>query len=195
MGNPYEILGVREGAGEEEIKAAYRELVKKYHPDKYEGNPLGDLAKEKMQEINEAYDFLMNKKGSKGGAYGAPEWSGGGAQTSPEYMDIRRAIDRGDIAYAEAALGRMGVKNGEWYFLHGMVNLRKGWYDQAVNEIQTAVSMEPSNMEYRNALNSVMNATGGYQQGGYQRGYDDTGRQLCQCLSCWCCTDALCNCI
>ena len=33
MSNPYEVLGVRQGASEDEIKAAYRELVKKYHPD------------------------------------------------------------------------------------------------------------------------------------------------------------------
>ena len=57
--NPYEVLGVKEGATEEEIKAAYKELVKKYHPDKYADNPLSDLAEEKMQEINEAYDMLM----------------------------------------------------------------------------------------------------------------------------------------
>ena len=42
--NPYEVLGVREGASEAEIKAAYKKLVKKYHPDRYANNPLADLA-------------------------------------------------------------------------------------------------------------------------------------------------------
>ena len=65
MNNPYEVLGVKPGASEAEIKAAYKELVKKYHPDKYVDNPLADLAEEKMQEINEAYDALM-KRGSAG---------------------------------------------------------------------------------------------------------------------------------
>ena len=51
MNNPYEVLGIKPGASEEEIRAAYRELVKKYHPDKYIDNPLADLAEEKMQEI------------------------------------------------------------------------------------------------------------------------------------------------
>ena len=58
MKNPYEVLGVKEGASDEEIKKAYRELVKKYHPDKYVNNPLADLAAEKMKEINDAYDAL-----------------------------------------------------------------------------------------------------------------------------------------
>ncbi len=66
----YEILGLREGAGEDEIRRAYRDLVKKYHPDQYVNNPLSDLAAEKLKEINEAYDVLTRReagyqKGSK----------------------------------------------------------------------------------------------------------------------------------
>lgn len=58
--SPYEVLGVKQGASQEEIKKAYRTLVKKYHPDNYTDHPLADLAKEKMQEINNAYDQLSN---------------------------------------------------------------------------------------------------------------------------------------
>ena len=55
MKDPYEVLGVPHGASEDEIKKAYRELARKYHPDNYVNNPLADLAQEKMKEINEAY--------------------------------------------------------------------------------------------------------------------------------------------
>ncbi|HAF60007.1 MAG TPA: molecular chaperone DnaJ, partial [Clostridiales bacterium UBA9856] len=54
MKNPYEVLGIKEGASIEEIKAAYKEQVKKYHPDLHQDNPLYELAQEKLQEINEA---------------------------------------------------------------------------------------------------------------------------------------------
>ena len=56
MRDPYEILGVSRDASDEEIKNAYRQLARKYHPDNYADNPLSDLASEKMKEINEAYD-------------------------------------------------------------------------------------------------------------------------------------------
>ncbi len=64
--DPYEVLGVSRSASDEEIKKAYRELVKKYHPDRYKGNPLESLAQEKMQEINDAYATLTdpNRRGS-----------------------------------------------------------------------------------------------------------------------------------
>ena len=57
--SPYDVLGVRYGASQDEIKKAYRELVKKYHPDRYKDHPLETLAKEKMQEVNEAYNTLL----------------------------------------------------------------------------------------------------------------------------------------
>ena len=49
--NPYEVLGVPQGADEETIKKAYKELVKKYHPDQYANNPLSDLAEEKLKGL------------------------------------------------------------------------------------------------------------------------------------------------
>jgi len=53
----YEILGVKQNAGEKEIKEAYRRLAFQYHPDRNEKNP---ESSEKMQELNEAYAVLSN---------------------------------------------------------------------------------------------------------------------------------------
>jgi molecular chaperone DnaJ len=198
MRNPYEVLGIKEGASKDEIKAAYRALVKKYHPDRHQNNPLGDLAGEKMREINEAYDFLMNGGASarrssySGSSYGSASSSYSGSR---EFDDIRRAIDRGDLNTAEARLNQATVRNAEWHFLQGMLQLRKGWYNEAINSIQVAVNMEPNNPEYRQAMNNLMNSAGGYQTGSYQRGYRDAENQLCQCMSCYCCADACCDCM
>ena len=62
MKDPYEILGVSRTSSDEDIKQAYRELAKKYHPDKYANSPLADTASEKMKEINNAYDRILNDR-------------------------------------------------------------------------------------------------------------------------------------
>lgn len=181
--NPYEVLGVSEGASQEEIKRAYKELVKKYHPDKYQNNPLSDLAEEKLQEINEAYDMLT--KGTGGGRSSAPA----------NYMEVRRHIDAGNLAAAEKILNGTKDRSAEWFFLSGMLSYRKGWYDDAVNKLQTATDMDPNNMEYSQAYGRIVNMGGQFQNKAYGRGYNRNDDMCCQALQCYICADCCCDCI
>ena len=174
--NPYEVLGVSENATDEEIKKAYKELVKKYHPDKYHNNPLADLAEEKLQEINEAYDMLMKGRGGKG-ASGSTSRGG-----TPDYMQIRRYLDAGNLSAAETMLNGTNDRSAEWFFLSGMLSYKKGWYDDAINKIRTAADMEPGNVEYSRAYGQIMNMGGQYQNQAYGRGYGNNDDMCCQAL-------------
>ena len=49
--DPYKVLGISSDATDEEVKKAYRELSRKYHPDANANNPLKDLAEEKFKEV------------------------------------------------------------------------------------------------------------------------------------------------
>ena len=59
MKNLYQILGIPTDAKPELVKAVYKALVKLYHPDVFQGD--SKFAKEKLQEINKAYEILSNK--------------------------------------------------------------------------------------------------------------------------------------
>jgi curved DNA-binding protein CbpA len=87
--DPYAILGVERGATDADIRAAYRALGAKYHPDRHQGNPLEDLASARMAEINRAYEILSDPKrraahdasfgfGGGGGGGGGAAAGGGG---------------------------------------------------------------------------------------------------------------------
>ena len=121
MTDPYTVLGVKPDASDEEVKRAYRELARKYHPDNYQNNPLADLAEEKMKEINEAYDAItkMRSGGSSGGYQSQGAYQGsyqGGyqrqysnASSGSLYNQVRQAINMGDISRAEELLGPADV--------------------------------------------------------------------------------------
>src|SRR5215471_15955849 len=70
--DPFEILGVRPDATPEQIRAAYRELALRYHPDKHRGNPLEELAAAKLVEINRAYEMLTRPGARAAGGGHAP---------------------------------------------------------------------------------------------------------------------------
>jgi molecular chaperone DnaJ len=198
MQNPYEVLGIKEGASPEEIRAAYKEQVKKYHPDLHQDNPLYELAEEKLREVNEAYDYLMKNGGYKAnntGYQGEKTYSWEHRRQSPEFRQVRMDIDRGDLGAAENVLNRSSNRGAEWFFLSGMISLRKGWYDDAVTNVQTAVSLDPDNTEYRAALNNMIITPGSYRANAYSRGYSNSNEELCRMMQCYCCADMLCDCM
>jgi len=193
--NPYEVLGLKEGASEEEIKKAYRELVKKYHPDQYRDNPLAELAESKLREINEAYEFLMknNKSSNSGKKEGKSSGWNNRTDNNSMFQQIRVHINNGDLSVAEQALNSMLDRPAQWYYLKGLIYMKRGWYDQAYSHIQVAVQMDPYNFEYRDTLRRMSNAGNSYRMNAYGRGYDQ-GPDLCQICQCLWCTDCCCEC-
>ena len=201
MRDPYQVLGVPSTATDDEVKKAYRNLARKYHPDNYHDNPLADLAQERMKEINEAYEEIQSqrKRASSGSAgsgygtsYGGAGYGGGYAgyqsYTGP-YQRVRMAIQQGNLNLAEELLNAMQDHNAEWNFLKGAVCTRRGWMDEAKRYYQTAVQMDPGNAEYQRALDMAEGRQTAYRPDGY--GPVSTGSchmtpwlPLCLALSC-----------
>ncbi len=205
MTDPYKVLGVSATATDEEIKEAYRALVKKYHPDQYSDTPLAELAGEKMKEINEAYDTIIaQRKNRAAGGYSRSNYSYGGYSTagsnaSSSFSDVRNYIMSGRIADAEQLLNGVPVesRNAEWYFLKGTVLYRRGWLEEAKEHFTRACQMDPGNPEYQSALNQAMN-----QRSGFYGGYNPNmhmnnvgGCNTCDICNSLICADCCCECM
>ena len=203
MNDPYQVLGVSESATDEEIKKAYRDLARKYHPDNYHDNPLADLAQERMKEINAAYEQITKERsgggGRSGSGYGGYGYGYGGGQqyrssgsgASSVLQQARMAVNSGDLSRAEALLANYSDHNAEWNFLKGVICYRRGWMDEAKRYYETACQMDPGNLEYRQALNFMA----GGPRGAYRPGGGPFGTEVCPgnlCLE-LCCIYSFCS--
>lgn len=202
--DPYQVLGVSRDASDEEIKRAYRLLAKKYHPDL---NPGDAEAAKKMQQVNAAYEQIKNPEkfrqqsqpgyGGYGGgyydpfgayrqqqsAYGQAEGDAGYLRAAEQYIRFRR--------YREAlnALENCSEKTARWYFLSALANDALGNQVTAMEHIRRAVSMEPGNPEYMQALNAMENGGAAYtRQAGNFQGYTFGSSPCANLLLCWLCS-------
>ena len=200
MTNPYKVLGVTEGATNEEIRAAYLSLVKKYHPDKYTDPDMKQLANEKLKEINEAYDQLTKNPGKtassgySGAAYGAG--GHGGSYSGPEadrFVRARSLINAGNLDGAKTILDSIQTRNAEWYYLYGIIYLRQGWYDKAREFLGRAYRTEPGNAEYAQAYNTLRYTGNPYSRPRQSTSYGNCS--ACDICSGLMCADCCCECM
>ena len=200
--DPYKILGVSPNASDEEIKQAYRRLAKQYHPDR---NPGDEEAAKKMQQINAAYEQIKNppQSGSYGGysqydpfgGFGGYQQQGyGSGDTGDNYQKAAMNYIRfGRFQEALNALNNSSDRNARWYYLSALANDGLGNQVTAMEHIRKAVSMEPENPEYLDALSRMENGGSAYRRtAGNYRGFTlgaDPCSRLCLCwlINVFCC--------
>ena len=200
MTDPYSILGVSPNATDEEVKAAYKNLVKKYHPDNYDdNNPLKELATEKMQEINSAYDEIQRIRSGAAGS-GTGSYSDNSNSTGI-YREIR--IDINQRRFADAQRKLYGIlenqRTAEWHYLNSVVLMQKNMINDAMRELEIACNMDPANLEYQRAKEMFNNQAGAYGANYYgSAGYAprrDAASDACDCCTNLICLDCLCECM
>ena len=206
--DPYKVLGVAPDASDEDIKKAYRRLARKYHPDL---NPGDQEAARKMQEVNSAYEQIKNPEkftGRQSGSYGYGGYQGGyydpfgsyrqqthsNAQTGSQYQQAAYQYIRfGRFREALNALYNDTEHNARWYYLSALANDGLGNQVTAMEHIRRAVSMEPDNPEYLQALEQREQGGSAYRRlagnfRGFTLGMDPcTNLCLCYLVNLFCC--------
>ncbi len=199
--DPYKVLGVPTTATDDEVKAAYRRLAKKYHPD---ANPGNKVAEQRMKEINAAYDQIMNKSSSGpsyggsqygGGQYGGSQYGGsqyggsqyggggsswggyGGYGADGSRMDtVRTFITFGRYREALELLSSISDRDAEWYYYSAIANDGVGNSIVALQHAEKACAMDPSNAAYRDLYEQLKNPGEAYNRNQSGRGY---GSPIC----------------
>lgn len=235
MTDPYSVLGVSRDASMDDIKKAYRNLSRKYHPDANVNNPNKAAAEEKFKQVQQAYQQIVYERehgtssGYSGNGYGYGSYSsngyssGYGGYGSPfeeffrgfsgqrSYGNASSGIDpklQAAINYINSGHNREALKvlddmtdrNALWYYLHAVANARLGNNVNAREDAKRACEMEPSNTQYRQLYENLVNGNDNYTQQGYGYGMNScstgTGTScLPCCCPCFCCVPyGLCCC-
>ncbi|MBQ4642116.1 MAG: J domain-containing protein [Oscillospiraceae bacterium] len=203
--DPYKVLGVSPDADDEQIKKAYRRLAKKYHPDVNPGDP---VAAKKMQQVNAAYEQIKNPEkaqqhtGGQGyNPYGSYDpfgsyrqgYGGGQSQEDSYQQAAQQYIRFGRYREALNALSASANRDARWYYLSALANDGLGNQVTALEHIRRAVSMEPDNPIYLDALQRIQDGGATYRrQAGNFRGFSAGGSScaslcLCYFLQLFCC--------
>lgn len=156
--NPYKVLGVPDGASEDECTKAYKRLAKKYHPDL---NPGDREAERKMAEINAAYDQIKNGTAQSQSSNSYTSYYGNSRQSSssaPDYLSSAAQLIRsGQYQQALNLLNNIEDRSARWYYLSALANFSLGNRAVAEDHIRTAYAKEPDNSTYEQAYRNIMN--------------------------------------
>lgn len=209
--DPYRILGIDRSATDDEVKKAYRNLARKYHPDK---NPGNKAAEEMFKNINQAYDQIMEERKNGGGSYSSYNsggyggysggWSQGQGQTytgpaenATKYQAAVNYINSGHFREAFNVLMSVKERDGMWFYLSALANMGLGNNYEAVQQAQTAASMEPDNQMFQDLVNRMSyggNRYSNVQNNMYGNTGMTTGNYCANLCLCNLCLNAMCCC-
>lgn len=154
--DPYRVLGLEPGASEDEVKRAYRQLAKKYHPDM---NPGDAHAAKMMNDINAAYDQIKNPPRYTATQNAYDPFAGWYQQQSyqqtyeqpSEFQTARHYVRVGSYHEALYVLHSIETsrRTAEWYYLSAICNTNLGNRVLGFEQINQACRMDPDNEKYQ----------------------------------------------
>lgn len=150
--DPFTVLGLKYGADAQEVRAAYRRLVKECHPDRFTDPEEQKTAQEKMIRLNLAYEEALKQCGTRTLGFNQLP------QEEAKHF-ASRLMEQDNPESALRQLNRADSKDAEWFWLQGNILMRLKQYETAHQSYREAVRREPDNNTYREgALNASLAA-------------------------------------
>ena len=134
----YQILGIDEGATQEEIETAYKTLKEKYSKERFSEGEVGNKAARELTKVETAYHEIMNSKQTKSER----------SEDMSSFVDIEILIKNGDISLAQQKLDDINERNAEWHYLQSVIFYKKNWLNESKKQLEIALNMEPHNPKY-----------------------------------------------
>lgn len=156
---PYEVLDIAPTATKSEIRAAYRALARRWHPDRFMEGPERDWANEKMAEINAAYRACLNE----------PQVLADQEAEGRQLKRIEELINGGQYPMARQMLMNIATRCAEWNYLFGAVLMKTSDVKKALIYLSVAAHQQPDNAKYARALREAQNADQAGRMGIFSR--------------------------
>lgn len=148
----FQILGIPVTSDREQIRAAYRALARRWHPDRFMAGPERDWANDKMAEINAAYRECLD---------GLKRVSKPIETENAALAQVQSLIDSGNYLSARKMLMGISTRCAEWNYLFGAVLLRLAETEKALIYLSVAAHQNPDCLKYIRALNEARGIRGG----------------------------------
>ena len=140
--NPFDVLGLKMGADEQEVRAAYRRLVKGCHPDQFQDAQRQKKAQEELIRLNLAYEAALKLATRRVVGFNLI------SKEEAKHF-AQRLVEQGNLESALRQLGRADEKDADWYFIQGNILMKLHQYETAHQSYREAVKRDPENRKYR----------------------------------------------
>lgn len=145
MKNPFEVLGLTAAATADDVRSAYRTLVKTCHPDRFPDAAERAAAQERMIALNLAYEEALKLTAARRtvDSYNKELPQDEALQLAAKML--RRQSPNSALRH----LMRSQTRDGRWYAMQGRILMAMDQYETAHQSFREAVRHEPDNNEFR----------------------------------------------
>ena len=140
--NAFEVLGLSMNADESQVRAAYRQRVKRCHPDQFQEKEMQERAQEQLIRLNLAYEEALRITAQRQVGFSSVPVE------DAKNMAVK-LMDQGRLENALRQLMRADSKDAEWYFLQGEILMKMRQYGSALQSYREATRREPDNLQFR----------------------------------------------